>query len=74
MSRPVRTDGSATLTIDTSSSVMNPATRQTASARQRRTSVVAPPAVVTSGIRWRPSVRRPSLGGADGAGRAARRG
>jgi hypothetical protein len=33
--QPVRIDGRATLTIETSSSVMNPATRQTASARQR---------------------------------------
>jgi hypothetical protein len=33
---PVRMDGSATFTIETSSSTMQPPTRQTASARQRR--------------------------------------
>src|SRR4051812_40090570 len=33
--RPVRIDGSATFTIETSSSTMKPPTRQTASARQR---------------------------------------
>lgn len=71
-------DGSATLTMETSSSVMKPATRQTPSARQRRGSEGPVPgapvawcSVLSAMLRTLVRVRPVLLPGAPCAGRRA---